>query len=121
MAPVDASLDYLVVGLEEDGPVAEVVEEGIDRGLDVEAVEPEGEDAGFTLAFGVEVFDLGFFFFGDGVKAGVSVEEVGDEGEVKFRVACYEGGGGEEFAAGELVGVGENLFGALEEIGGLEG
>ena len=120
MAPVDASLDDLVVGLEEDGPVAEVVEEGVDGGLNVEAVEPEGEDAGFTLAFGVEVFDLGFFFFGDGIEAGVRIEEVGDKGEVKFRVAGYEGGRGEEFAAGELVGVGEDLFRALEEIGGLE-
>ena len=120
MAPVDAPFDHLVVGLEEDGPVAEVVEEGVDGGLDIEAVEPKGEDAGFAFAFGIKVFDLGFFFFGDGIEAGVRVEEVGDEGEVEFRVAGDEGGGGEEFAAGELIGVGKDLFRALEEVGGLE-
>lgn len=51
----------------------------------------------------------------------MGVEEVGDEGEVKFRVAGDERGGGEEFAAGELVGVLEDLFGALEQVVGLEG
>ena len=49
------------------------------------------------------------------------VEEVGDEGEVEFRVAGYEGGRGQEFAAGEAVGVCEDLFGALVEVAGLEG
>ena len=43
----------------------------------------------------------------------MSVEEVGYEGEVEFGVAGDEGGWGEEFAAVELVGVDEDLFGAL--------
>lgn len=120
VAPIDRAGDNFVVGLEEDGAVGEIVEEGVDCRLDVEGVEPEGEDACFALAFCVEVFDLGFFFVGDGVEAGMSVEEVGDEGEVEFRVAGDEGLGGEEFAAGELVGVLEDLFGALEEVAVLE-
>lgn len=48
------------------------------------------------------------------------VEEIRDKGEVEFRVAGDEGGGGEEFAAVELVGVVEDLFGALQEVAGLE-
>ncbi len=51
----------------------------------------------------------------------MGVEKVGDEGEVEFWVAGDEGGGGEEFAAGELVGVVEDLFGAGEKVSGLEG
>lgn len=51
----------------------------------------------------------------------MGVEEVGYEGEVKFRVSGDEGGGGEEFAAVEFVGVVENLLGSLMEIAGLEG
>ena len=82
MTPVYAAGDDFVVGLQEDGTVAEVVEERVDRGLDIEGVEPKGEDAGFAFAFRVEVFDLGLFFFGDGVEARVGIEEVGDEGQV---------------------------------------
>ena len=67
MPPVDAAGEDLVVGLQEDGAVAKVVKEGVHRRLHVEGVEPESEDAGFALTFGVEVFDLGFFLFGDGV------------------------------------------------------
>lgn len=67
MAPVHGALDDLVVGLEEDGAVAEVVEEGVHGGLDVEAVEPEGEDAGFALALGVEVLDFELLLLGDGL------------------------------------------------------
>ena len=58
VAEVDAARHDFVVRLQEDGAVAEVVEEGVHGGLDVEGVEPEGEDAGLALAFGVEVFDL---------------------------------------------------------------
>ena len=82
MSPVHAAGDDLVVGLEEDEPVAEVVEEGHHGRLDVEGVQPQGEDAGLALALGVEVIDVGLFFLRDGVQAGVGVEEVGDEGEV---------------------------------------
>ena len=121
MSPVHAAFDYFVVGLHEDGAVAQVVEEGVHGWLHVEGVEPEGEDAGFALTFRVEVVDLGFFLFGDGIEAGVRVEEVGDEGEVKFWVTGYEGGGGEEFAAGEAVGVLKDELGALEEVVSLEG
>ena len=120
MSPVDAAGEDLVVGLQEDGAVAEVVEEGVHGRLHVEGVEPESEDTGFALAFGIEVFHLGFFFFGDGVEARVSVEEVGYEGEVEFGVTGDEGGWGEKFAAVELVGVNEDLLGALVQVSGLE-
>ena len=112
--PVDAAGDDFVVSLEEDAAVAEVVEERVDGRFDVEGVEPKGEDAGFALAFGIEIFDFEFFFFRDGVEAGVSVEKVGDEGEVEFWVAGDQGCGGEEFAAVEPVCVLEYLFGSLE-------
>lgn len=121
MPPVDAAFDYFIVSLEEDGPVAEVIKQGIDGGLDVQAVEPESEDAGFALAFGVKVLDLGFFFFSDGVETWMGVKQVGYERKVEFWVAGDEGGWGEEFAAGKLVRVVEDLFGALKEIVGLEG
>lgn len=121
VAPVDAAGDYFVVGLQEDGAVGEVVEEGVDGRLHVERVEPEGEDAGFTFALGVKVFDLSFFLLGDGVETRVGVEKVGDEGEVEFGVAGDERGGREEFAARELVGVLKDLFGPLVEVASLEG
>ena len=94
MAPVDAARDDFVVGLQEDGAVAEVVKEGVHGWLDVEGVEPEGEDSGFPLAFGVEVFYFEFFFFGDGVEAGVSVEEVGNEGKIQLWIAGDKRGWG---------------------------
>ena len=122
VAPVHAAGDYFIVGLQQDGAVFEVVEEGDDGRLDIERVEPEGEDAGLALAFRVEVFDFLLFFLRDRIQARVIVEEVGDEGEVEFRVAGYEGGWGEEFAAGwvEAVGVLQDLFGSLVEIGRLQ-
>ena len=99
MAEIDASRHDFVVSLQQDGPVTKVVEERVDRWLYVEGVEPEREDAGFALSFGVKVLDLQFFFFGDGVQTGVGVEKVGNEGEVEFWVASDEGSRGEEFAA----------------------
>ena len=118
--PVDAAGDDLVVGLQEDGAVAEVVEEGYDGGLDVQGVEPESEDAGFALAFGVEVFDLRFFFFGDGIEARVGVEKVGNKGEVELGVTGDKGCGGEEFTAFKFVGVVKNLLRSLKQIPGLK-
>lgn len=50
----------------------------------------------------------------------MGVEKVGYEGEVEFRVSGYEGCWSEEFAAIELVSIGKDLFGALEEVAGLE-
>ena len=92
MAPVDTAGYDFIVGLEEYGAVLEIVEQGVHGWLDIQGVEPKGEDAGFAFAFGVEVFDLLFFFFRDGVEAWVIVEEIGDEGEVEFGVASDEGG-----------------------------
>ena len=88
--PVHGARDYFVVGLEKYCAVFEIIEEAYNGWLDVEGVEPEGEDAGFALAFGVEVFDFLFFFFRDWVEAGVVVEQIGDEGKVKLWVAGYK-------------------------------
>ena len=114
MPPVDAAWDDLVVGLQEDGAVSQVIEEGYDGGLDVKGIEPEGEDAGFALAFGVKVFDLRLFFFGDGIETRVGVKEVGNKGEVQFGIAGNKGCGGEELAAFELIGVVKDLLCSLE-------
>ena len=99
MAPVYAAGYYFVVGLEEDAAVAKVVEKGVYGGLDVEGVEPEGKYTGLTLAFRVEVFDLEFLFFGNGIEARVSVEKISNEGEVEFGVSSYKRSWGKEFAA----------------------
>jgi hypothetical protein len=120
VAPVDGFRDHFVVGLQQDVAVFQVLEEGLHHGLDVERVEPQREDAGLALALGVEVVDVGFFLLGYGVEPRVGVEEVGDEGEVELWVAGDEGGGRQEFAAVEAVGVVEDLFGALVKVGGLE-
>ena len=121
MAPVDAAGDNFVVGLQEDSAVTEVVEQGVDGWSHIQGVEPQCEDTGFALPFSVKVLDLGFFFFRDGVQAGMRVEKIGDKGKVQFRVAGHQGGGGEEFAAFELVGVVQDFFGSLKEITGLQG
>ncbi len=97
--PVDRALDHLVVRLQEDGAVAEVVEEGLHCRLHVQAVEPQREDAGLALAFGVEVLDLDLLLLGDGVERGVRVEQVGNEGEVELGVAGHERRRAQELAA----------------------
>ncbi len=48
------------------------------------------------------------------------VEQVCHKSEVKFGVSGDQGRGGQEFAAVETVGVVEDLFGAMEEVAGLE-
>ena len=122
MAPVHAAGDDFVVGLEKDGAIFQIIEEGNDSRLNIKGIEPEREDTGFTLAFRIEVFDFGLFFFGDGVEAWVVVEEVRHESKVELGVAGYQGRWCQEFAAGrvEAVGVLEDLFGALEEVLGLQ-
>ena len=105
MAPVYAAGEYFVVGLKENIAVAEIVEEGVNSGLDVQRVEPKGENTSFTLAFCIEVFDLEFLLFGNRVEAGVSVEKIGNEGEVEFGVSGYKGRWGKELAAVQVVSI----------------
>lgn len=119
MTPIDASFDDFIVRLEENGTVAEVVKQGIHGWLDIQRIKPKSKDTGFTLAFGVKIFDLLFLFLGDGIKSWMGIEEVGDKGKVEFWVTGYEGGWRKEFAAVESVGVLKDLFGSLEEIAGL--
>ena len=87
MPPVDASRNDFVVSLQEDGAVGKIVKERDDRWLDVERVQPKGEDTGFALSFGVKIVNLGLFFFGDRIEARVSIEEVSYEGEIQLGVA----------------------------------
>jgi len=49
----------------------------------------------------------------------VVIEEIGDEGQIEFGVAGDKRGGGQEFAAVELISVGEDLFGTLVQVAGL--
>lgn len=121
MAPVYAAGDYFVVGLEEDAAVAEIVEEGVYSWLDVQGVEPKGENTSFTLAFRVEVFDLEFLLFGNRVEAGMSIEKISNEGEVELGVSGYKGSRRKEFAAVQVVSILQNLFGTLEKVSSLEG
>ncbi len=121
MAPVDKALDDLIVRLEEDGAVPEVVEEGLDGGLHVEAVEPEREDTSFSLALRVEIFHLQLLLLRDGIEGGVRVEEVRDKGEVELRVTGDERGGVRNLRQPSLSACDENLLRPLQEIPGLEG
>ncbi len=121
MAPVYAAWNHFVVGLEENVAIVEIVEEGVNSRLDVQRVEPKGENTSLTLAFRIEVFDLEFLFFGNRVEAGVSVEKISNKGEVEFGVSGYEGRWRKELAAVQSVGVLEDLFGTLEKVSGLEG
>ena len=50
----------------------------------------------------------------------MGVKQIGYEGKVELGVSGNEGGSREEFATIEFVGVGEDLFSALEEIASLE-
>ena len=90
MAPIYAAGNHFVVGLEEDASIAEIVEKGVNGWLDIQRVEPKGENTSFTLAFRIEIFDLKFLFFGNRVEARVSVEKISNEGEVEFGVSSYK-------------------------------
>lgn len=67
--------------------------------MDVERIEPEGEDSCFSFSFGVERLDFWRRFGGgEGFETGMSVEEIRDEGEVEFGVSFHEGSGSEIFS-----------------------
>ena len=121
MAPVYAAGNHFVVGLEKNITIVEIVEEGVNGWLDVQRVEPKGENTSLTLAFRIEVFDLEFLFFGNRVEARVSVEKISNEGEVEFGISGYKRRGRKELAAVQSVSILENLFGTLEKVSGLEG
>ena len=92
MAPIDTTRYDFIVSLEENATISQIVEERVNSWLDIEGIEPEGEDTSFSLALCIEVFNLVFFFFGNGIEAGVGVEEVGNESEVEFGVSGDERG-----------------------------
>jgi hypothetical protein len=121
MTPIYRARNDLVVGLQKNGTVAEVVEEGYDGRLNVQTVEPKSEDTSLTLTFSIKVLDISLLFLSDGIKTRVGVEQVGDESKVELGVTGDERLGGQEFAAVELVGVVKDLFGTLHEVVGLEG
>ncbi len=121
MAPIYAAGNHFVVGLKENIAIAEIVEKGVNGRLNVQRVEPKGENTSFTLAFRIKVFDLEFLFFGNGIEARVSVEKISNEGKVEFGVSGYKGRRRKELAAVQSVSILENLFGTLEKVSGLEG
>lgn len=96
-SPDDRAGEDLVKCLENDQSVFEVLEKVKHAWFDAERVQPEGKDARFTFALGVEIFDrpivFGFLFV-EGCETGPCVEEVGDEREVEAGVSGDEGGGG---------------------------
>ena len=96
--------------------VPQVVEEGLHVGLHVQTVEPQREDAGFPLALGVKVLHLELLLFGDRIKCGVGVEQVGDEGKVELGVSGDERRGSQELSAAKAVGVVKHGLGPLEKI-----
>ena len=105
MAPIHAAGNYFVVGLEENVAIAEIVEERVNSGLDVQRVEPKGENTSFTLAFRIEVFHLELLFFGNRVEAGMSIEKISNEGEVELGISGYKGRRGKELAAIQAVSI----------------
>lgn len=116
VSPIDGSGNDFVVGLEENGSVAEVVEEGYNGRLNVQGVEPQSENTCFPLTLGVKVFNVSLLFLGDWVKTRMLVEEVGNKGEIELGVTSNERMRAEEFAAAQLVSVVQNLLCSLVEI-----
>lgn len=106
--------------MEKDCAVAEIVEERNNGRLDVQTVEPKGEDTSLSLALGVKVVNVSLLFLGNGVETWVSVEEVGNKGKVELGVSGNKRCGGEELATFEFVGIVEDLLGSLKEILGLK-
>ncbi len=93
MSPVNAPRDYFIVRLQKNGAIPEVIKQGVNGRLNIKRVEPESKDASFAFAFRIEVIDLEFLFFSDGIKAGVIVEKIGDKCQVKFRITSDKRGG----------------------------
>ena len=58
MTPIDASGNDFVIGLEENTTISEIIKEGINGWLNIQRVQPQGENTGFSLAFGIEIFDF---------------------------------------------------------------
>jgi hypothetical protein len=103
MFPVDAPGDDFIKRLKEDASVFKVFEETLHRRVDVKTVEPEREDTSFAFAFSVKVFDYGFLGFVEGVEARVSIEEIGDEGEIQFGISGDQGCGSEILSAIQFI------------------
>lgn len=121
MAPIDTTRDNFIVSLEEYAAVTKVIEERIDGRLNIKGIKPKRKDASFAFTFCIKIFHFKFLFFRDRIEAWVSIEQIGDEGKVEFRVSSYERRWGEKFATIKSVGILKNLFGSLEEVAGLEG
>ncbi len=79
VSPVYAARNDLVVCLQNDCAVLEVLVERLYNRFDVKRVEPQSKDTSLTLSCSVKVVNLGLLLLGDGVEAGVCVEQVGDE------------------------------------------
>lgn len=115
LLPVDRAGRDLVEDAEEDETVLEVVEEVGDEGLNAEGVDPEGKGAGLTgtLRGKEPLLERRELLLGEGLKTGVLVEEVGNEGEVELGVTLDDIAGSDELAALKLGGVLEDGLSAL--------
>lgn len=87
----------------------EIFEQIVDTRIDIERVEPKGEDTSFSFSFRIKVFDDWSFVLFERFETGVGVEQIGDESEVEFCVSSDEGSRSEVFAASDGVSVLEDL------------
>lgn len=121
MAPINTTRDNFIVSLKEYATVPKVIEERIDRWLNIEGIKPKRKDTSFAFTFRIKIFHFKFLFFSDRIETWVGIEKIGDEGKIEFRVSSYERRWGEKLATIKSVGVLKNLLGSLEEVAGLEG
>jgi hypothetical protein len=120
MSPVYGAGDDFIVGLKQDGSVPEIVEQGVDGRLDVQRVEPEGEDASLALTLCIKIVNFNLLFLCQGIETRVRVEEMSDEGKVEFGVSSNQGLGREELATSDLVGVLQNLLCTFVKVVGVQ-
>lgn len=89
--------------------------------LDVQRVQPKGEYPSFPLSLCIKVFNLWrCFSLFERCKSWPIVEQVGDERQVQFWVSSNERVSGQESSTTNLVGVLEDLFSSLMEVGSLK-
>jgi len=118
LGPINGSWVNLVHDLQDDQTVTQVSEQVVHEGIDAERVHPQGKGTRLAGSLGSKepFLELGLFGFGEGLEAGVGVEQVGDEGQVELGVAGNNVAGLEELAAAELVSVLEHpLFTDLRD------
>jgi len=113
VARVDGVRNDLLISLKQHGTIAEIIEERNNGRLDIQTVEPQGKDSGFTLPLCIEVLDFKFLLLGNRVKSRVVVEEISHESQVELWVSCNKRLGCQEFAATKLVSFLKNCLSSV--------